>query len=112
MAIFTKKSGYEKRQKDLDETLESVADRIIFEQIENDDQRAAALVDEMKLGNPLVLNLENLQFIEKNKFLAFFTGATYAIGGKILRISEVTYLFARKEDYLDGSLRDFIENLR
>lgn len=111
MGLFSKKSDYDSRQKALDATEETAADRIIFEQIENDDQRAAKLVDEMKTGRPLVINLENLEFIEKNKFLAFFTGATYTLGGKTLRINEYTYLFARKEDYLDGSLKEFVENI-
>ncbi len=111
MGLFSKKDEYSKRAEQINETEETAADRIIFEQIENDDERAAKLVDEMKEGKPLVINLDNLEFIEKNKFLAFFAGACYALGGRTIKINEVTYLFARKEDYLDGSLKEFVENI-
>ncbi|UKI49463.1 MAG: cell division protein SepF [Clostridium sp.] len=51
--------------------------------MKNDDERAANLVDEMKEGKPLVINLDNLEFIEKNKFFwLFFAGACYALGGR------------------------------
>lgn len=111
MGLFSKKDEYSKRSEQINDVEESAADRIIFEQIENDDERAAKLVDEMKEGKPLVINLDNLEFIEKNKFLAFFAGACYALGGRTIKINEVTYLFARKEDYLDGSLKEFVENI-
>ena len=61
MGLFSKKDGYDARQRELEEEVETAADRIIFDQIEDDDQHAADLVDEMKMGKPLVINLENLQ---------------------------------------------------
>jgi FtsZ-interacting cell division protein YlmF len=46
-----------------------------------------------------------------NKFLAFFTGACYAINGKTVKIKELTYLFARNCDFEDGSLNDFLQQI-
>jgi hypothetical protein len=46
-----------------------------------------------------------------NKLLAFFAGATYAIGGKTIKINETSYLFARLEDFQDGSLNEFLESI-
>ena len=43
--------------------------------------------------------------------MAFFTGATMMIEGKVMRINENTILYTKKENFLDGSLREFIENI-
>lgn len=93
------------------EQIDNAYDRAIIEQIEDDDQKAAEYVDKMKEGFPLVLNFEKLDFINANKMLAFFSGACYASEGKIVKINEATYLFARKVDFLDGSLKEFIESI-
>lgn len=86
-------------------------DRVIMEQLTDDDEAAADLVDKLKEGHPLVLNFEKLDLMGANKFLAFFTGVTYAINGKYVKINETTYLFARAEDFADGSLNDFLAEL-
>ncbi len=85
--------------------------RIIMEQLEDNDQRAATLIDKEKDGSPLVLNFGKLDLMACNKLLAFFTGATYAINGKSIKINETTYLFARSIDFEDGSLNDFLNKV-
>jgi hypothetical protein len=85
--------------------------RIIMEQLADDDTRASKLVDLLKNGNPLVLNFKKLDIMACNKLLAFFAGATYAIGGKTIKINETSYLFARLEDFQDGSLNEFLESI-
>ena len=82
-----------------------------MEQISDDDEKAAMLVDELKNGHPLVINFEELDLMGANKFLAFFTGATYALDGRTLKINEATYLFARNVDFEDGSLMNFLNEL-
>ncbi len=112
MALFTKKKNeYSLASSDFNEEQEQASDRILMEQIEDEDDVAASLVDKMKNGNPLVLNFELLGLMEANKFLAFFTGACYAINGKVVKINETTYMFARSVDFLDGSLKKFIESI-
>lgn len=95
--------------KNLNKKNEKSADMTIFEQIEDDDQKAANLVDKMKEGYPLILNFEKLDNFAANKMLAFFSGACYASDGKIIKINQYTYLFARKNEFLDGSLKELIE---
>ena len=102
MALFHK----EKEEK---ETYTPSKDRIIFEQLEDNDLRAKNLVLKMKNGNPLVLNFGELDVTAANKLLGFFTGATVALEGKLLRINDRTYLFARLEDFEDGTLNDFVQ---
>ncbi len=87
------------------------SDRLIIEQMVDDDAKAAHLVDKLKEGNPLILNFDGLDQMILNKFLAFFAGAAYALDGKTVLINNTTYLFAKKIDFMDGSLQKFIQNL-
>ncbi|MCM1131774.1 MAG: cell division protein SepF [Roseburia sp.] len=111
MSFFGKKKNeYEEASKNLSKE-ELACDRIIMEQINDDDERAAELVKRLKKGDPLVLNFENLEPMAANKLLAFFAGATYALDGKSVMINEKTYLFALKVSFMDGSLQEFLQNL-
>lgn len=87
------------------------SDRIIMKEMVNDDEMARDLVLEIKDGNPVVLNFEKLDEANGNKHLAFFIGATVALDGKTVKINEKIYLFARREDFLDGSLRKWIDSI-
>lgn len=111
MSLFGKKKNeYEEASQNLGETT-LASDRIVMEKIEDNDQRAAALVTELKNGNPLIINFEDLEPLAANKLLAFFAGACFALDGRNIRINDKTYLFARKVDFFDGSLQSFLENL-
>ena len=77
--------------------------RIIFEKIADDDQRAAELVEELRVSNPLCINF---------KMVAFLSGAAYALEGEAILIKSNVYLFAKKVDFLDGSLKEFIERTK
>ena len=99
------------KKKEVEEEITKAADRIIMKEMVNDDELARSLVLEIRDGNPVVLNFEKLDEANGNKHLAFFIGATVALEGKTVRISEKIYLFARKEDFLDGSLRKWIDSI-
>lgn len=115
MGLFTKgkkTNEYEEASNNLNNEMTTLAsERVIFEQIVDDDERAAFLVDQMKVGSPLILNFEKLPIMGVNKLLAFFAGACYALEGNTVRINEFTYLFARKEEFLDGSLTELIDQI-
>ena len=109
--FFKKKNDpYEDALNDLNESTKAV-DNIIIKKMIDDDNLAKDLVIKLKEGNPLVLNFQDLDEAQGNKMLAFFIGATVALDGKTVRINEWSYLFARKADFLDGSLKAFIANL-
>ncbi|MDE5546974.1 MAG: cell division protein SepF [Anaeroplasmataceae bacterium] len=111
MGLFGKKRNeYEEASKNLSNE-ELASDRIIMEQISDDDAKAAELVKRLKKGDPLVLNFDNLEPMAANKLLAFFAGATFALDGKSVMINEKTYLFALKSSFMDGSLQDFLNQL-
>ncbi len=102
-----------KKEDDIDlEEPKRSADKIIFNELEDDDHLALNLVRELKNGCPLIINFSKLNEIECNKMIAFFQGAAVALDGKALRIDADIYLFARKEDLLDGSVREFVKDLK
>lgn len=111
MGLFGKKKNeYEEASRNLsNETLAS--DRIIMDQISDDDAKAAEYVRRLRKGDPLVLNFDNLEPMAANKLLAFFAGAAYALEGKSVMINEKTYLFALKSSFMDGSLQKFLDEL-
>lgn len=111
MGLFSKnKNEYKEASKKLNQNKLAV-DRLVMEELTDNDQRAAELVDMLKEGNPLILNFEKLNEEEDNKMLAFFAGASYALDGKSIKINETTYLFARKVEFMDGSLQTFIQSI-
>ncbi len=99
-----------KKQEEVEE-ITKASDRIIMKEMVNDDTLARDLVLEIKEGNPVVLNFEKLEEADGNKHLAFFIGATVALDGKTVRINEHIFLFARREDFLDGSLKKWIDSI-
>ncbi len=105
MGLFSRKKVEEKVE-------ELASDKVIMEQIEDDDNRAYELVNLLKNGNPLVINFDNLDRMAANKMLAFFSGACVAVDGNIVKIREATYLFARKADFVDGSLKELLEEIQ
>lgn len=99
------------RKKEVKEEKGLASERLIMEQLEDDDEAAAELVDKLQANHPLVLNFEKLDLMGANKLLAFFTGASYASRGRTIKINETTYLFAKEEDFEDGSLKEFLDEL-
>ena len=111
MGLFgKKKNAYEEASRNLSNH-ELASDRIIMEQISDDDAKAAELVKSLKQGDPLVLNFDNLEPMAANKLLAFFAGAAFALDGKSVMINEKTYLFALRSSFMDGSLQEFLNQL-
>ncbi len=100
------------KKKKVEDELVLAKDRISFEEMKDDDNFAKDLVIKLKEGSPLVVNFEQINEISTNKFLAFLSGATVAFDGKIVFIKNNIYLFAKKEDFLDGSLKEFLNSVK
>ena len=75
-------------------------------------QNITLLQSERELNLLSINNGNIINEIECNKMIAFFQGAAVALDGKALRIDADIYLFARKEDLLDGSVREFVKDLK
>lgn len=99
-----------KKKKD-DEILSLASERIRLDKMKDNDEFARNIVLDIKNSIPCVINFEGLEEEAGNKYLAFLEGAAVALDGKTVRINEFTYLFAKKEDFLDGSLREWINNI-
>lgn len=107
MGLFSKK----KKQEEVPVKLPPVSEKLIIEQMIDDDDLAIKYVDQLKNGYPLILNFEGLDELAANKMLAFMVGATYASDGRTFQINETTFMFARNVDFEDGSLKQFIESI-
>lgn len=83
-------------------------ERIEFGEVTSDDQKTLYFVDLVVKHNPLVLNFEGVDVPTANKVLAFIAGAVYALHGKTIKIDEKIYLFALSEEFLDGSLNEWL----
>ena len=112
MGLFFKKKD---PLKDLDLNEEELdgnaASRIIMEQMKEDDLRAKELLESLKTGFPLVLNFDSMDSKQADKYMAFFQGAAVALDGRAVRINESTFLYSRKQEFLDGSLKEFVDSI-
>ncbi len=114
MGLFfkKKKDPYDDMDLDLNENnFGKASDRIIMERMTYDDPHAKELLDSLKNGSPLVLNFDGMDLQQADKYMAFFQGAAAALDGRAVRINESTFLYARKEEFLDGSLKEFVDGL-
>ena len=112
MALFKKKkkeNEYQKAQTEMNqEPVSKASERIYFDEITGDDQKTLFLIDKLTNHQPLVLNFERVDVPTANKVLAFIAGAVYALHGKTVKLDEKIYLFALSEEFLDGTLDDWI----
>ena len=112
MAFFKKKpteNEYVKAQTQMnEEPVVKASERIFFDEITGDDQRTLFLIDKLVKHQPLVLNFERVDIPTANKVLAFIAGAVYALHGKTIKIDDKIYMFALAEEFLDGSLDEWI----
>ncbi|MGM9971350.1 MAG: cell division protein SepF [Anaeroplasmataceae bacterium] len=114
MGLFNrKKDDYSQASKRMNESSSlRASDRIIFEHLDDNDEKAAQLINELKDGHPLVIDFSNLDPRGINKMLAFFSGAAFALDGEIIFVKEKRYMFVRKIDLLDGSIKEQLERIK
>ena len=93
-----------------EESLKTAKDRIFFEQVTSGDE-GAYLARKLLDGTPLVLNFELLDIDQGNMLLAFLSGVLFTCDGEVVKLNEKSYLFARKQDFIDGSLKSFLEEV-
>ena len=99
------------KKKKEEEIISKSSERIRLDKMKDNDEFARDIIIDIKNGIPCVINFEGLEEETGNKYLAFLEGAAVALEGKTVKIKEFTYLFAKKEDFMDGSLREWINNI-
>ncbi|MDD3382483.1 MAG: cell division protein SepF [Bacilli bacterium] len=61
-------------------------------------------------GFPALVGLEKVEKRRANEVLAFLTGVVFAHEGDYIKMDEKIYLFAKKEEFEDGSLRQYVKD--
>ena len=105
MGLFSKK----KDEKPVDNTL--ARDKMIMDNI-LDPNKAVGYADKLLNGIPLCLGFGELDIDEANKVIAFLSGVVYAVNGTAKQLNETAFLFATKDNFLDGSLNEFLKNFK
>ena len=70
------------------------------------------LCDTILSGKPVLANFDKISVSDCNYILAFMSGVVYAKEGQVIKVGERLYLFARKEEFQDGSLKEYVEDIR
>lgn len=83
------------------------SDRIEFVQV-IEASEIINLATKIKGGMPTVVNFEKMTTEVANLHLNFLSGVCFALEGKIIAINNKSYLFSKKENFLDGTLNDFV----
>ena len=92
------------------QTLSKASERIVFEEMIDDDEFARDLVLKLKDNHPLIINFSNINEMSTNKFIAFLSGATVALDGKVVFLKTNVFMFVKKEDLIDGSVKELINS--
>lgn len=112
MALFRKK----KQKPDIDEQIfkPKKATIVNFLQLEDSsDEVLTNLASQIKEGIPQILNFDLLEIDDANKAIAFLSGVVYALEGEIFMFNDQkSFLFADKEVYDDGSMKELIEEIQ
>lgn len=69
------------------------------------------LCDTILSGKPVLANFDKLSPSDCNYILAFMSGVIYATQGEVVPVGDRLYLFARKEEFEDGTLREYVEDI-
>ncbi len=70
------------------------------------------LCDTILSGKPVLANFDKVRATDCNFMLAFISGVIYACQGQTIQVGNKLYLFARKEEYEDGSLLQYVEDIK
>lgn len=70
------------------------------------------LADTVLNGKPVLANFDKVSVSDCNYILAFMSGLVYAKDGEVVKVGERLFLFARREEFLDGSLKEYVEDYK
>ena len=115
MGLFGKKKDDLKEYEDFaakSKPTGPAAERIVMEQLIDDEAKLLDLAEQLKNGHPLIVDFSKIKTdAALNKSLAFLSGVTYALDGKIVTLNETIFVFAKKTDFIDGTLQEFIDQI-
>jgi len=91
----------------------TAVDKIFYMQVDNSsDDTLFDICDKILSGTPVLANFDHLNIQDSNSMLAFISGVIYATDGRSLKIQSRLFLFGRKEEFVDGTLYQYYEDLK
>ncbi len=114
MGLFSKKKDKEQETKKYNQKalLTSFDLMEYFIVKDRSNEELFKLCDTILSGKPVLANFDKISVNDCNYILAFMSGVVYATEGQVVKVSERLYLFARKEEFQDGSLKEYVEDIR
>ena len=79
---------------------------------ERNEEEMFRLCDVLLNKKPVLANFDKVSASDCNYMLSFISGVAYARKGRRVRLSERLFLFAGKEEFEDGSLNQYIEDIK
>lgn len=79
---------------------------------EKSDDEMFKLCDTILKGRAVLANFDKLNVADCNYMLAFISGVVYARGGEAITLGPKLFLFAGKEEFEDGSLLQYVEDIK
>lgn len=79
---------------------------------ESSDDEMLKLSDIILSHKAVLANFDKLNNSECNYMLAFVSGVVYALDGEVMKIGPKLFLLGGKEEYEDGSLRQYVEDIK
>ena len=88
-------------------------DKIVYKVVNksNDDDTLYDIADTILDGRPVLIKFEN-DVVDANRMLAFLSGICYATDGRVIQIAQKLFLLAKKEEFNDGTLYQYIEDVK
>jgi len=77
-----------------------------------DDEEMFKLCDTILNGKAVLANFDKLSNSDCNYMLSFISGVVYALGGQAFTLGPKLFLFAGKEELKDGSLLQYVEDIK
>ncbi len=81
---------------------------VVHEPINFED--APKIVDDIKMRNTVVVNLEHVEGVMKKQVFDFINGGIYSLGGKIHKVSKDIFILAPDNVEIVGKMKDDIDN--
>ncbi|MDK2820695.1 MAG: cell division inhibitor SepF [Clostridia bacterium] len=66
--------------------------------------QAATLAENLKNYRPLIVNVEDISIDEARRIIDFLSGATFALGGRVRKVTNGIFLFTSSNVDLSGDL--------
>lgn len=88
-------------------------DKIKFVKVESSsDDELFKMADLLLKGSPIVANFDKVDVKTANHMLSFLSGVVYALNGQAIQIRDKLFMLASEEDFKDGTLNKYIEDIQ